>query len=244
MFPLKDANPRHAAPVIMWLLVIINALVFYHEFSLFGKDLELERFVTNFGFIPEEFFAFPIAEAPTLITSLFLHGSLLHIIGNMFFLIVFGDNVEDRMGHSRFLFFYLLGGTVATLVHGLFSQDSNLPLVGASGAVSAVLGAYIVLFPRQKVLTIIPPLLFPWLLLRLFGRTRRFFAPWLPAWIYIGYWALLQFFEAGNGLLNQDANMSNIAFLAHVGGFVFGVLTVRLFLKAKPETQLPGSISP
>lgn len=228
----------------MWLLVIINAVVFYHEFTLFGNDLGLERFVASFGFIPVEFFNVPIREAPTLISSLFLHGGILHIVGNMFFLIVFGDNVEDRMGHSRFLLFYLLGGTVATLVHGFFSQGSNIPLVGASGAISAVLGAYIVLFPRQKVLTFIPPLFLPWLFLRLFGRIRRFFVPWLPAWLYIGYWAVLQFFEAGNGLLNQDANMSNVAFFAHVGGFVFGVLTVKLFAKVKPEPQLPGSISP
>lgn len=228
----------------MWLLVVINGAVFYHEFSLFGNDLGLERFVSTYGFIPEEFFAFPLREAFTLISSLFLHGGLLHIVGNMFFLFVFGDNVEDRMGHGRFLVFYLLGGAFATLVHGFFSTESNLPLVGASGAISAVLGAYIVLFPRQKVLTFIPPLLLPWLFFRLFGRIRRFFAPWLPAWLYIGYWALLQFFEAGNGLLNQDADMSNVAFLAHVGGFVFGLLLVKLFVKERPEPQLPGSISP
>lgn len=218
---------------MMWLILIINAVVFYYEFSLFANEAQLERFIRSYGFIPAEFFALPLASSFRLISSLFLHGGLLHLVGNMFFLFVFADNVEDRMGHFRFSLFYLLGGVVATLAYSMFNQGSSLPLVGASGAISAVLGAYIVLFPKQKVLTFIPPLVLPWLLMRLFGRMRPFFLPWLPAWLYIAYWALLQFLEAGNGLINQEANMSNIAFLAHVGGFVFGLLSVRFFVRAE-----------
>ena len=160
----------------------------------------------------------------------------MHILGNMIFLAVFGDNIEDRMGHWSFALFYLSGGAAATLAHALFSPISSVPLVGASGAISAVLGAYITLFPRQRVLTLLPPLILPWLVLRLFFRTPRFYAFWLPAWAYIGYWALLQVFEAVTGLglgMPQAAemDMSGVAWWAHVGGFVFGLVSVRLFTR-------------
>lgn len=243
MFPLKDANPKHGPALTMWLLVGLNTLVFAYEFTLFDNARQLERFLGMFGFIPNEFFNVPLAEFFTLLSSMFLHGGLMHLAGNMFFLFVFGDNVEDKMGHGRFVLFYVLGGVVATLAHGAFSLGSSLPLVGASGAISAVLGAYIVLFPRQKVLTFIPPLLILWLPLRLFGKLRRFFMPWLPAWLFIGYWALLQIIEAATGLVTPEANMTNVAWWAHVGGFVFGVAMVRFFVKPQ-EAQLPGSISP
>lgn len=238
MFPLRDANPRHGPAFVTWILVLVNVVVFGYQFSL-GSERELFVFLARFGFIPREFFRTPLPEANTLLTSMFLHGGLLHIVGNLFFLAVFGDNVEDRMGHGRFLLFYLLGGAVATLSHGLFSLGSPVPMIGASGAISAVLGAYVLLFPRQRVLTLIPPLIIPWLVLRVFARIPRFFLIWLPAWLYIGYWAVMQFLEASNGIFLDTPAADGVAWWAHVGGFVFGLLTVRLLARPPlPDSRL------
>jgi membrane associated rhomboid family serine protease len=234
MFPLRDANPRHGPAVVLWLFVVINIVVFLYNLT-FDSQQQLVRFVYQFGFIPREFFAVPVPESFTLLTSMFLHGGLGHILGNLFFLYVFGDNVEDRMGHVRFAVFYLLGGVIATLAHGFFTTTSTVPMVGASGAISAVLGAYIVIFPRQRILTFIPPLVIPWLVLRLFGRIPRFWLPWLPAWLYIGYWALLQLLEAYSGLVVTQEQMQGVAWWAHIGGFVYGVIAVRFFLKPTPR---------
>ena len=228
MFPLRDANPRHGPALVTWALLLLNLAVFGYQLTL---DRELFVFFARFGFIPREFFRAPLPEASTLLTSMFLHGGGAHLIGNLFFLYVFGDNVEDRMGHGRFLLFYLLGGGAAAVSHGLFSAASAVPMIGASGAISAVLGAYVLLFPRQRVLTIIPPLFVPWLVLRVFARVPRFFMPWLPAWLYIGYWAVMQFLEASNGILVSAPGADGVAWWAHVGGFVFGLLTVRLLVK-------------
>lgn len=215
MFPLHDANPRHGPSFVNWALIAINVAVFGYSFGL--SPFEAQAFVFTYSFIPQNFFFEPLGNAYRLLTSMFLHGGLAHILGNMFFLYVFGDNIEDRMGHGRFLLFYLLGGVVATLAHGLFLPGSPVPMIGASGAVSAVLGAYLMTFPRQRVLTFIPP----------------FFIFWLPAWLYLGYWALIQVLEAFGGLVVAGAG-DGIAWWAHVGGFFFGVLFVR-FLVRRPE---------
>jgi len=231
MLPLRDANPRHAFPVVTWLLVLANVAVFAYQLVL-GDSLAAARFLLGYAFIPARFDAEPLAAAPTLVTSAFLHGSLLHLVSNMVFLAVFGDNVEDRMGKVGFVIFYLVGAGVATFVHGVLGGVPTSPLVGASGAVSAVMGAYIVLFPQQRVLTFIPPLLVPWLAMSLFARVPRFFAPWLPAWLFIGYWALLQFWEASAGITaGQPVDGGDVAWWAHVGGFVFGVVSVALFAR-------------
>ena len=207
MFPLRDANPRHGPPYVTWALIVVNALVFIYTVSL--SPLETGRFVFVYGFIPQSFFDHPLPSGYRLLSSMFLHGGWAHLLGNMFFLFVFGDNIEDRMGRGRYLLFYLVGGVLATLAHGLFTPESPIPLIGASGAVSAVLGAYIVLFPRQRVLTFIPPL----------------FIFWLPAWVYLGYWAFLQIAKAVGGLALAAGD--GIAWWAHVGGFLYGVLVVR-----------------
>lgn len=209
MFPLRDANPRTGPAFVAWTLIGINVLLFVYQLSLPSQEA-LFAFVTTYGFVPAEFFASPGDEAIALISSMFLHGGLFHLVGNMLFLFVFGDNIENRMGHGTFLGFYLAGGVVATLAHGLFAPGSDTPMIGASGAVSAILGAYIVLFPRQRVLTFVPP----------------FFMFWLPAWLYIGYWALIQFLQAAGGV------SGGVAWWAHVGGFVFGLILVR-FLAAE-----------
>ena len=210
MFPLRDANPRTGPAFIAWLLIAVNVALFAYQATL-PTERDLFAFIVTWGFIPREFFADPAGEAVGLFTSMFLHGGLFHLIGNMLFLFVFGDNIENRMGHLAFLAFYILGGLVATLAHGLFAPGSPAPMVGASGAISAVLGAYIVLFPRQRVLTFVPPL----------------FLFWLPAWLYIGYWALIQFVQAAGGVA-----AGGVAWWAHVGGFVFGFVAVRYFASA------------
>ncbi len=207
MFPLRDANPRHGPPYVTWALIALNVLIFIYTVSL--SPLEAGRFVFVYGFIPQSFFDHPLPSSYRVFSSMFLHGGWAHLLGNMFFLFVFGDNIEEHMGRGRYLLFYLVGGVLATLAHGLFTPASPIPLIGASGAVSAVLGAYIVLFPRQRVLTFIPPL----------------FIFWLPAWVYLGYWALLQVIKAVGGLALTAGD--GVAWWAHVGGFLYGALIVR-----------------
>lgn len=213
MFPLRDANPRTGPAFVAWLLIAVNVALFLYQLSLPSQQA-LFDFVTTYGFVPREFFSNPFGGAFAVLSSMFLHGGLFHLVGNMLFLFVFGDNIENRMGHGAFLLFYLLGGALATLAHGLFAPGSDTPMVGASGAISAVLGAYIVLFPRQRVLTFVPPL----------------FLFWLPAWLYIGYWALIQFVQATGGV------SGGVAWWAHVGGFVFGVVVVRAFVSSDSRT--------
>lgn len=229
MLPLRDANPRHGPALVTWLVAALNVLVYLQMSGL--SRFQFVAFVQRYGFIPAAFFSDPAAEAFSLISSMFLHGGLYHLVSNLFFLVVFGDNVEDRMGHANFTLFYLLGGISAALIHGLFSPRSPVPMIGASGAISALLGAYFVLFPRQWVLTFIPPLLIPWLLINILIPIPRFFLIWLPAWLYIGYWALVQFIEATGGLLLAGNMTSGIAWWAHVGGFVFGLVSVRFFVR-------------
>ena len=215
MFPLRDANPVHRTPYVGYALLLINIAVFLYGLTLTQGGAR--ALVFTYGFVPELFFNNPVGEGYRLITSIFLHGGFAHIIGNMFFLYVFADNIEDRMGHATFLLFYLLGGVAATLAHGLFMTTSEVPMIGASGAISAVLGAYIILFPRMRVLTFIPP----------------FFIFWLPAWLYLGYWAVIQVVQAVGGAVAPEAAVSGVAWWAHVGGFVFGALLVRYLVDAR-----------
>lgn len=242
MIPIRDANPRHATPVVSWVIVALNVLVFVYQ-TVLGESRAAYEFIFEYAFIPARFAEEPGAALHTLVTSEFMHGSWMHLLSNMIFLIVFADNVEDRMGRWRFALFYLLGAAAATAAHGLFSAGSTVPLVGASGAVSAVLGAYILLYPQQRVQTFIPPLIIPWLLASLFGRFPRFYLLWLPAWLFIGYWALIQVLEASSSLGIQVEG-GGVAWWAHVGGFAFGAVLHRVFLKQRPAGQLAGSIRP
>lgn len=236
MIPLRDRNPRHGPPLVTWALVALNVGVFLYQLSL-GQTRAGFEFVYKHGFVPEMYFAAPIAEAPTLLSSAFLHGGALHLASNMIFLLVFGDNVEERFGKIPFVLFYLLGAAAATLLHGLVNASSDMPMVGASGAISAVLGAYILLYPHQQVQSFIAPLFVPWLLLRALFRVPPFYAPWLPAWLFIGYWALVQFLEAGSGLVGATAagEAQQVAWFAHVGGFLFGVAAVLLLRQRGPR---------
>jgi len=199
--PLGDDNPRKTTPYMTWGLIGLNVIVFLISLTAF------ERIIDTYGFKPGAF------SLLTILTSMFLHGGIAHIVGNMWFLFIFGDNVEDRLGHLPYLLFYLIAGFAASLSHYFLNLGSMVPAVGASGAISGVLGAYLVFFPKAGVYVSGG-----------FGRIGR-----INAWIMLGVWFLFQVVQAsllGNG--------SGIAFAAHIGGFVFGMIVggiVRLFKK-------------
>ena len=203
MFPIRDTITYHGAKIATYGLIILNGLAYFFQAS-FGTEA-FEAIFYRYGFIPSAFFENPAGEFFTIISSMFVHGSLMHLVGNVWFVWVFGPAVEGRLGFRRFMTLYLLSGIAAALLHGFSIPESAIPMVGASGAVSGLLGAYLVLFPRARVLTIIPPLIF--------------FFFWLPAPIYLGYWALIQVVYAFIG-------MPGIAWWAHIGGFILGLILI------------------
>ncbi|CAN5633507.1 rhomboid family intramembrane serine protease [soil metagenome] len=226
MFPIRDHNPTAGPIVVVWLLLAANVALFLLAVVPAGLD-GVYTYALRYGLVPDAFFADPIAHAPRLVTHLFVHGGAAHLIGNMIFLFVFGDNIEDRFGHVRFALFYLAAGLVAALVQVALVAGSNLPMVGASGAISAVLGAYVVLFPRKRVQAVVVPLILPWLVVNLVFRTRRFFLWWFPAWAYLGFWALLQLWEG----FADVALTGGVAWWAHIAGFLFGALVSRSLVR-------------
>jgi membrane associated rhomboid family serine protease len=224
VFPLKDNVPTRSFPLITVGLIVVNFAVW-----IFYQLPNLDHSVVELAYQPCEVVSnCPAGTAVgqgwevTAITSMFMHGSWLHILGNMLFLWIFGNNVEDAMGKVRFLVFYLLAGLVATATQTAVTlavgsaTAAAVPNLGASGAVSGVLGAYLLLLPTAKVLT----LLF-------------YFLVEVPAFLFLGFWFLFQLWEGGFSLTQPDAG-GGVAFFAHVGGFVFGVVTVRLFMKRPP----------
>jgi len=239
MIPIRDHNPTSDRVWVVWTLVAACAVGFVVPWAAAGEAGILDA-AWRFGMVPaavgavDGWWAGWIAHA-------FLHGSWAHLLGNLVFLWVFGDNVEDWMGHGRFLLFYLLGAVAAALGHALLTSDPELPLVGASGAISAVLGAYLRLFPLKRVQAVVVPLIVPWLVLRVLLRAPPFFLWTLPAWVYLGYWGLLQVWE---GVAAAGVVGGGVAWWAHVGGFLFGVLAVPLFRRPPPSAQRAGSINP
>ena len=219
MIPLKDSTPRSSAPVITVALIIVNSVVFLYQLTL-PQRLE-HTFFMIYAMTPARvthLIAAPgvplqVALAP-LFTSMFLHGGWLHLIGNMWFLWVFGDNVEDRLGHFSYLIFYLVCGLGAGLSHLLFNLGSTVPSLGASGAISGVLGAYIVLYPRARVLTLMPLIIF-WFTLE------------IPAFLVLGYWFAIQFFSGVASVRMKQS--AGVAWWAHIGGFLIGVLLVKIW---------------
>jgi len=225
MIPLRDINPRSTFPIVTLLLIAANVLMFLFQLSL-GPEPGM-RFAFAYGMIPARVqvalgggqVGLAQAVAP-LVTSIFLHGGFLHLIGNMWFLWVFGDNVEDRLGHLRYLVFYLLTGVGAGVVHTVFNWDSTVPAVGASGAISGVMGAYAVLFPRSRVVTLVPLVIF-------------WFTANIPAIVMIGYWFVLQFLSGMASLNAASPNAGGVAWWAHIGGLVLGVILV--FVLRRPR---------
>ncbi len=211
MLPLRDVIPSRTVPFVTIVLIVANALAWFYELTL--PEPELRELVVAYGVVPARF------DPPTVITSMFLHGGWLHLIGNMWFLWIFGDNVEDRMGHRRFLVFYLLCGAGAAIGHVLMEPESLLPTIGASGAVAGVMGAYLVLYPRSRVLTLIP-LIIIWDIVE------------VPAFLLLGVWFALQVLSASVAA-NADLASGGVAFAAHVAGFLLGVLGVFVFRRRR-----------
>lgn len=207
MLPVGDDDVRGGGlPIVSWLLIGINALVFVYELSL-GSD-QLQQFFNQYGVVPAQILAGE--NLFSLITSMFLHGGWMHIIGNMLFLFVFGDNVEAVLGSVLYLFFYLAGGLAASAGHILFNMGSNVPSLGASGAIAAVLGAYVVMFPRARVRILI--------FLLYFVQITR-----VTALVFVGVWFLTQFLYGVASLGAESAQTAGVAYWAHVGGFVLGL---------------------
>src|SRR5437868_584526 len=227
MIPIRDDTPRYTTPYVNYLLIALNTLVFLFEVSLNAETRQV--FVYQFGVEPVRVLSAlglahvyaPHPSVMPLLTSMFLHASWLHLIGNMWVLWIFGDNIEDYLGHFSYLVFYLVSGLAASLLHVLLNANSTVPSVGASGAIAGVMGAYFLLFPSARVLTLVPLIIF-------------FTFVWLPAWIVLGYWFVLQFLSgAATAIAYSSSTRSGggIAFWAHVGGFVAGVVMIKLLPK-------------
>jgi len=215
MIPLRDIIPSRTTPVVTISLIAINVLVFLYELSL-GRAVD--AFTLYWGLVPAAF------SWVAVFTSMFLHGGLLHVAGNMLYLWIFGDNVEDRMGHGRFLVFYLLCGVAAALAQTITVPDSVVPMVGASGAIAGVMGAYFVLYPRSRIVTLIPIFFF-------------FQIVEVPAIFFLGIWFLMQFVSGVGSIVSAvgGAPGGGIAFWAHIAGFVAGISGVLVF--RRPERQ-------
>jgi len=219
MLPLRDDQPRYSTPSVTYFLIGINLVIFFFEATLDPRSLDL--LIRQFGVVPSHLAAFLAGSSKyslaavvlPFFTSMFLHGSWMHVLGNMWFLYIFGDNVEDYLGHFRYLVFYLLTGLIAMVAQVAVNLHSTMPTVGASGAIAGILGAYFVLYPKARVLT--------WFFV---------FVLWVPAWIILGYWFVLNFLSGTEtALAVHRQNMGGVAFWAHVGGFISGALLVKLF---------------
>ncbi|MGC2137038.1 MAG: rhomboid family intramembrane serine protease [Candidatus Sulfotelmatobacter sp.] len=222
MLPLRDDQPRYSTPWVNSFLIGLNLVIFFFEATLDPRSLEL--LIRQFGVVPSHLAAFLAGSSryplPAVVlpffTSMVLHGSWLHVLGNMLYLYIFGDNVEDYLGHFNYLVFYLLTGLVAMTTQVAVNLHSTAPTVGASGAIAGVLGAYFVLYPRARVLTWFFELLI--------------LVVWVPAWIILIYWFFLNFLSGTATMLAlHRQNMGGVAFWAHIGGFISGALMIKLF---------------
>jgi membrane associated rhomboid family serine protease len=218
MIPLRDENPTRTFAFVNVLLIVVNFAAFLYELSLPSRQ-SLEAFFATFALTPV---AVAHAASPavygTVLTSMFLHGGWLHIIGNMLFLWIFGNNIEDSVGHLKFVVFYLLCGTAAAATQVAVSPDSHVPMIGASGAVSGVLGAYLLLFPRARVLVLIPI----WIFIRFV---------YVPAWLMLLFWFGLQLLSGAATFNRMPAG--GVAFWAHIGGFVAGMVLIPIFKRRR-----------
>lgn len=229
LFPLQTNIIARHFPLVTWLIIGVNGLIFFQEAGLPQETLQKISYL--FGIVPARFthtdwaqqVGFPLHVYWPFLTSMFLHGGLLHIVGNMWTLAIFGRNVEDQMGPIRFLLFYLLCGVASGIVYTMINVDSVLPAIGASGAIAGVMGAYLRMFPTSRVVVMIPILFFP------------FFFDFLAVF-YLGYWFLLNFFS-GVMALTATSDTGGVAFWAHVGGFLTGILLLPWFLRPLSQRQ-------
>ena len=207
MIPLRDSHPSRTTPVVTISLIAVNSLVFLYQFSL--DAYSLNHFVATYGLVPDRFHFLPV------LTSMFLHGGWAHLIGNMWFLWIFGDNVEDILGRVKYLLFYLLCGIAATLAHYAVNLDSRVPMVGASGAIAGVMGAYMLKFPHSRVTTLVVAIIF-------------FTTVELPAWVVLVYWFVIQFFSGLGTIGYSHLSQGGTAWFAHIGGFVAGLILIKV----------------
>jgi hypothetical protein len=227
MFPIKDDQPRYSTPYVNGFLIVLNILIYLFQSSLDPRSYEV--FAREFGVVPSHLSTFLAGSAKyplaaiviPFFTSMFLHAGWMHVLGNMWFLYIFGDNIEDYLGHFTYLVFYILCGLFAMGTQVAVYPHSNLPTVGASGAIAGVLGAYFILYPRARVLT--------WFFV---------FVVYIPAWIMLGYWFVLQFMAGAVTLSVEQTgrDVGGVAVWAHVGGFVAGLVMVKLFPERERRT--------
>jgi len=210
MFPIKDSVRARSFPIVNWMIIILNALVFFFQFNL--SQSGFEQFIESFALIPANVrFNQPLSFFPFL-SHIWLHGSLFHLISNMWMLFIFGDNVEDRLGSGRYLMFYVLGGIAAGALQFYFTVNPNLPAVGASGAIAAVMGAYFLFYPKSRVVTFVPILLFRWFIN-------------IPSFVFLGIWLGSQVLSGVTELATAGGeSMGGVAWWAHIGGFLFGLV--------------------
>jgi rhomboid family protein len=228
MIPLRDDQPRFSVPYLNYFLIGLNLLIFFFESALDKASLMAVMF--QFGLVPSHVtalisgvgYASALGALLPFFTSMFLHGSWLHVIGNMWFLWIFGDNIEDYLGHFKYLIFYLLSGFAAAAAQVALTPHSQVPTIGASGAIAGVLGSYFLLYPRARVFTWFPPIFF-------FH---------LPAWVMLGYWFVVQFLSGTATSLSYSGNNNGgIAFWAHVGGFLAGLIMIKIFPERPQRTR-------
>ncbi|HXG68597.1 MAG TPA: rhomboid family intramembrane serine protease [Blastocatellia bacterium] len=206
LFPIGDDNSaRRSTPVVTYGLIALNVLFFFVELN--GG----EPFIRQWSVVPRRLLENPGGDFLTVFTAMFMHGGWLHLLGNMLYLWIFGDNVEDRMGHGKFLLFYLICGIAATFAQVMVNPDSNIPNLGASGAIAGVLGAYLVMFPRGRVHVMMGRGVIP-----------------MPAYVVLGFWILLQFVN-GIGSIAETAETGGVAYMAHIGGFIAGLVLSFVF---------------
>jgi len=229
MLPIRDINPSRNFPVVNSTLIGINVVIFLVQMSM---GAEVDRFIYTYGLVPARYtithvssYFTPFQQVFSFLSFMFLHGGFLHLLGNMWSLYIFGDNVEDQLGPFRYLLFYLLCGLASGISHLALNLNSNIPTIGASGAIAGVMGAYLILHPRSRILTLIPIIIFPWFVE-------------IPAFFFIGIWFALQLLNAAG---SQGAG--GIAWWAHIGGFIFGIIFLKLALKV-PSSGVSQKISP
>ena len=229
MFPLRDSIPSRTVPFVTFALILVNLAVFLMEWNM-PVDV-LEQYIHHHGVVPTQLTRSAILDSPgalsTLLTYMFLHGSWLHLILNMWALWLFGDNVEDRLGHFRFLFFYLACGVIAVITHILVESSSALPTVGASGAIAGVMGAYFLMFPYSRMVVLVPVIFYP-----------LFFE--IPSAIYLLLWIFSQIFSGAAVILSGGSSMGGVAFSAHVGGFIAGMFFARRHSFSRAQTIFYG----
>ncbi len=213
MIPLRDSQPSYSTPFVTMGLIAVNVLIFLYEISL--DPFSANHLISAYAVIPDRL------QPLSLVTSMFFHGGWLHLIGNMWFLWIFGDNVEDVLGHAKYLLFYLLCGVAAGLIHVAFNPGSRLPTIGASGAIAGVMGAYMVKFPRARIVTLI--------FIFVFITTIE-----IPAVLVLVFWFVLQLFSGVGSIAYSSASAGGVAWFAHVGGFLAGIALIHL-LRTRPR---------